>query len=78
VVLKGGKRLPADVVILGLGVRPDTALARAAGLTLNARGAIVVRGGRFSPADCTGENWPTETTGGASERDSERGQTAGR
>jgi len=42
VVLRGGRRLPADVVILGLGVRPDTGLARDAGLTLNARGALVV------------------------------------
>ena len=42
VVLRGGARLHADVVILGLGVRPDTALARAAGITLNPRGAIVV------------------------------------
>jgi NADPH-dependent 2,4-dienoyl-CoA reductase/sulfur reductase-like enzyme len=28
VVLQDGRRLPADVVILGLGVRPDTALAK--------------------------------------------------
>jgi NADPH-dependent 2,4-dienoyl-CoA reductase/sulfur reductase-like enzyme len=29
VILKDGRRLPADVVILGLGVRPDSALAKA-------------------------------------------------
>ena len=34
--------LEADLVILSVGVRPDTALARAAGLELNARGCIVV------------------------------------
>lgn len=32
----------ADMAILAVGVRPDTALARAAGLSLNARGAILV------------------------------------
>jgi len=40
--LKSGKALPADMVILSIGVRPDTALARAAGLELDERGAIVV------------------------------------
>ena len=34
----------ADMAILAVGVRPDTALARAAGLRLNARGAILVDG----------------------------------
>ena len=42
VVLKDGKRLPADVVILGLGVRPETSLARAAGLEIGKRGGIRV------------------------------------
>lgn len=42
VVLKSGKRLPADVVVLGLGVRPDTALAKAAGLELGRTGGIRV------------------------------------
>lgn len=42
VVLKDGSRLPADVVILGLGVRPETKLAREAGLTLGERGGIRV------------------------------------
>ena len=34
VVLKDGRRLPADVVILGLGVRPDSALAQVQALPL--------------------------------------------
>ena len=42
VVLASGKRLAADVVILGLGVRPDTKIAEQAELKLNQRGAIVV------------------------------------
>lgn len=42
VVLKAGQRLPADVVILGLGVRPETTLARASGLELGDRGGIRV------------------------------------
>ncbi|MEU5181774.1 FAD-dependent oxidoreductase [Streptomyces longwoodensis] len=32
---------PADVVVLGIGVRPDTALARAAGLPLGAHGGLL-------------------------------------
>ena len=36
---KSGKVYPADIVILSLGVRPDTTLARAAGLTIGERGA---------------------------------------
>jgi NADPH-dependent 2,4-dienoyl-CoA reductase/sulfur reductase-like enzyme/rhodanese-related sulfurtransferase len=42
VVLKSGKRLPADLVVLGLGVRPDVGLAKAAGLTIGERGGIRV------------------------------------
>jgi NADPH-dependent 2,4-dienoyl-CoA reductase/sulfur reductase-like enzyme/rhodanese-related sulfurtransferase len=34
VVLRSGRRLPADIVILGLGVRPNTKLAEAAGIEL--------------------------------------------
>lgn len=37
-----GARHPADVVILSIGVRPDTALAKAAGLDLGPRGGIQV------------------------------------
>lgn len=42
VVLKDGERLPADVVVLGLGVRPEIKLAREAGLTIGERGGIRV------------------------------------
>jgi NADPH-dependent 2,4-dienoyl-CoA reductase/sulfur reductase-like enzyme/rhodanese-related sulfurtransferase len=37
-----GKTFPADIVILAIGVKPDTALARAAGLTIGERGGIRV------------------------------------
>jgi rhodanese-related sulfurtransferase len=40
--LKSGKRLPADSVILGLGVKPEVGLARAAGLEIGERGGIRV------------------------------------
>ncbi|MGA7394481.1 MAG: FAD-dependent oxidoreductase [Terrimicrobiaceae bacterium] len=39
---KSGKTHPADLVILALGVRPDTALAKMAGLEIGARGGIRV------------------------------------
>ena len=39
---KSGKVYPADVVILALGVRPDTDLARGAGLQIGERGGIRV------------------------------------
>jgi NADPH-dependent 2,4-dienoyl-CoA reductase/sulfur reductase-like enzyme/rhodanese-related sulfurtransferase len=39
---KSGKTYPADIVILSLGVRPDTALAKAAGLEMGERGGIRV------------------------------------
>lgn len=42
VVLKSGQRLPADAVILGLGVKPDVALAREAGLEIGKLGGIRV------------------------------------
>ncbi|HBA82488.1 MAG TPA: pyridine nucleotide-disulfide oxidoreductase [Verrucomicrobia bacterium] len=40
--LKNGIQLTADFVVLSAGVRPDTALARAAGLDLGPRGGIKV------------------------------------
>jgi NADPH-dependent 2,4-dienoyl-CoA reductase/sulfur reductase-like enzyme/rhodanese-related sulfurtransferase len=39
---KSGKTYPADVVILALGVRPDTKLAKMAGLQIGERGGIRV------------------------------------
>ena len=42
VLTKSGKAYPADIVILSLGVRPDTALAKAAGLEIGERGGIRV------------------------------------
>ncbi len=39
---KSGKKHPADVVILALGVRPETTLARTAGLAIGERGGIRV------------------------------------
>ena len=42
VVLKDGQRLPADSVVLGLGVRPEASLAKNAGLEIGARGGIRV------------------------------------
>jgi NADPH-dependent 2,4-dienoyl-CoA reductase/sulfur reductase-like enzyme/rhodanese-related sulfurtransferase len=40
--LQSGKRCPADFAVLSIGVRPDTGLARAAGIELGPRGHIVV------------------------------------
>jgi NADPH-dependent 2,4-dienoyl-CoA reductase/sulfur reductase-like enzyme/rhodanese-related sulfurtransferase len=42
VVAESGSRLPADLVILAIGVRPETTLAKDAGLSLGPRGGIVV------------------------------------
>jgi len=42
VYLHNGKRLQADIVILAIGVRPETTLARAAGLELGSTGGIRV------------------------------------
>ncbi|HET9518346.1 MAG TPA: FAD-dependent oxidoreductase [Actinoplanes sp.] len=42
VELADGQVLAADVVLLAIGVRPETGLARAAGLTIGARGGIAV------------------------------------
>lgn len=39
---KSGKCYPADIVILSLGVRPETALAKSAGLEIGQRGGIRV------------------------------------
>jgi NADPH-dependent 2,4-dienoyl-CoA reductase/sulfur reductase-like enzyme/rhodanese-related sulfurtransferase len=42
VLTKAGKTYPADIVILALGVRPDTSLAKSAGLEIGKRGGIRV------------------------------------
>ncbi len=42
VLTRSGKRLPADVVILAIGVRPETALAKMAGIEIGERGGIRV------------------------------------
>ncbi len=42
VLTESGKAHPADIVILAIGVRPETALAKAAGLELGKRGGIRV------------------------------------
>jgi len=45
VVLKSGERLPADLVVLGVGVRPENKLAMEAGLHVGPRGGIQVTAG---------------------------------
>jgi NADPH-dependent 2,4-dienoyl-CoA reductase/sulfur reductase-like enzyme len=41
-VVAGGEAIAADVVVIGVGVRPDTALADAAGLALGPHGGVLV------------------------------------
>jgi NADPH-dependent 2,4-dienoyl-CoA reductase/sulfur reductase-like enzyme/rhodanese-related sulfurtransferase len=43
--LASGKRLPADMVLLSVGVKPETSLAATAGLALDERGYIVTDAG---------------------------------
>lgn len=42
VALKNGQQIPVDMVILAIGVRPETALAQAAGLEIGVTGGIKV------------------------------------
>lgn len=42
IALKSGKRVTADLVLLSIGVRPNSELAKEAGLVLNAKGGIAV------------------------------------
>jgi len=58
-VVTDKRTLPADIVILGMGVRPNTALAKGAGIPLGERGAIIVderqrteREGVWAAGDC--------------------------
>lgn len=50
VVLGDGRRLPADLVVLGIGVEPETALAETAGAECD-RGVMIDGCGRTSVAD---------------------------
>ncbi len=49
VVTESGARIPADFVILAIGVRPETGLARGAGLPLGPRGGIIVDASMRTP-----------------------------
>ncbi|MCF2531268.1 NAD(P)/FAD-dependent oxidoreductase [Yinghuangia soli] len=58
--LADGTRLPADAVVVGIGVRPDTAWLQGSGIELDERGAIVVDDrlrtsapGVYAVGDCT-------------------------
>ena len=42
ITLNSGKQLSTDMIILSIGVTPETRIAKEAGLTLNARNAIVI------------------------------------
>lgn len=42
VILSSGREVVTDMIILSIGVKPETAIAKEAGLKLNERGAIVV------------------------------------
>lgn len=42
IILQSGKKVDADLVILSIGVKPNSQLAKDAGLTLNKKGGIVV------------------------------------
>lgn len=55
----GNRSLPADIVVLGLGVRPDSALAKQAGVAVGGTGGIVTDarmetsvGGIWAAGDC--------------------------
>jgi len=42
VVLNSGREIDSDIIILSIGVQPETKIAKAAGLALNPRNAIIV------------------------------------
>ncbi|HSQ89486.1 CoA-disulfide reductase [Romboutsia sp.] len=42
VILSSGKEIDTDMIILSIGVKPETTIAKGAGIKLNERGAIIV------------------------------------
>lgn len=42
VEIEGGEKIPAELVVLGMGVKPNSDLAMQAGIEVNAKGAIIV------------------------------------
>ncbi len=42
VLTASGKAIPADIVVMGIGVRPETTLAKTAGIAIGERGGILV------------------------------------
>jgi NADPH-dependent 2,4-dienoyl-CoA reductase/sulfur reductase-like enzyme len=68
VILKSGEQVPADIVVAGIGVRPNTALAEAAGLRVD-RGILVNEyletssPGIYAAGDVA--RWPDAATGDA-------------
>lgn len=51
VVTESGRELPADLVVLGLGVRPNVQLARDAGIPVGASGGLVVDARMRTPVE---------------------------
>ena len=51
VVTAGGRELPADLVVLGLGVRPAVALAQQAGIPVGTSGGLVVDARMRTPVE---------------------------
>ena len=65
-MVTGGREIPADVVVLGLGVEPNTTLARDAGVKIGVTGGIVTdarmrtvsHGGVWAAGDCVRDGRP--------------------
>ena len=80
VLLTGGETLTADMVVMALGVTPDTALAKEAGLELGMKGSILVndRIKTSSPVRTPSSPWPVPPTSRpASPRTTSAAATAG-